>query len=249
MSRSTMLTGVAVGFVALLAACGADPTPTPSPTPSPTAAPPAAPQTVTLAVTRDTTLIEDVGGLYANGGADYVFVGMTNRAEKRRALIAFDVAAEVPAGSTITDVTLTLVMNKTRGPEKAIALHRLLAAWGEGTALGAGVGQGAGDIAEEGDASWVFRIFETDAWEVPGGDYAPDPSASTPVGDPASYTWGSTGAMVADVQGWLDDPSVAHGWMLVGEETGRKNAKRFGGRTDPEEAGRPALTVVYVPPS
>ena len=238
------------GVAALLAGCGADPTATPTPPPTATATPrPAAAVTVTLQATRDSTLIEDIGGLYSNGGADYIFAGMTNRAEKRRALIAFDVAAQVPAGSTVTEVTLTLEMNKTRGPEHVISLHRVLAAWGEGNAVGAGIGQGAGDIAVEGDATWVFSVFETEAWEAPGGDFVSEASASTPVGDPASYVWGSSEEMVADVQGWLDDSATDHGWMLVGEEVGRKNAKRFGGRTAPDEAGRPALELVYVPPA
>lgn len=204
--------------------------------------------TVKLQASRDTTLVEDRDGLYASGGSDGIFVGATARQGLRRGLIAFDAAAALPAGARVTEVTLTLNMNRTRGPEHVIALHRVPSSWGEGTAAGAG-GQGGGGIAEEGDAAWVHRDFETVAWDSPGGDFAPEPSASLPVAGPASYTWGSTGQMVADVQGWLDDPSTAHGWILVGDETDLKNAKRFDSRESESEADRPVLTVVYVPAS
>jgi hypothetical protein len=41
-------------------------------------------------------------------------------------------AGEVPVGSTITEVTLTLNMSRTVDDGQVIALHRMLADWGEG---------------------------------------------------------------------------------------------------------------------
>ena len=42
-----------------------------------------------------------------------------------------------------------------------------------------------------------------------GGDFAATASATTAVGDVATYTWSSTPALVSDVQDWVDGV-IAH---------------------------------------
>ena len=226
-------------------------TPTPSPTPTPTPIPGAA--QVRLPATQDATLYEQDDGLRANGSGEYVFIGVTNSREKRRALAAFDVAGSVPPGATIVSARLVLSLSRTKAEDEPSEVHRATASWGEGAST-AGSGEGSGAGSADGDATWVHRRFEAERWATPGGDFSPDVSASSVVGRPpfggvTSITWGSTPRMVADVQGWLDDPSSNHGWLLLGNEAKeQRTAKRFGSHENADESTRPALLIEYVLP-
>jgi hypothetical protein len=123
-----------------------------------------------------------------------------------------------------------------------VALHRVLSPWSEGTSAASG---GGGAPAVAGDATWLHTLFDTQFWRAPGGDFEPDPSGFTAVGSPGVYVWGSTPALEADVQSWLDEPSSNHGWLLTGNEKIRTTAKRFASRENPVEDMRPQLIVVY----
>src|SRR4051812_23886731 len=96
--------------------------------------------TVDLAPARDATLYEDATGSIANGTGSYLFVGNTGphqsaSADTRRALLFFDVAAAVPAGSTITAGTLTLHVSKAPpATMRAIEGHRAAQARAGGAA-------------------------------------------------------------------------------------------------------------------
>lgn len=202
---------------------------------------------------RDATLYEQDDGLRANGSGEHLFIGVTNGHEKRRALVAFDVAGSVPPGATIVSARLVLSLSRTRVEDEPSEVHRVTASWGEGAST-AGSGEGYGADSADGDATWVHRRFDVERWAASGGDFSSEVSASTVVGRPpfggvASVTWGSTPRMVADVQGWLDDPSSNHGWLLLGnEETEQRTAKRLGSRENPDESSRPALLLEYVLP-
>ena len=65
--------------------------------------------TITLEPSKDTTLYEDLNGDLSNGGGAHVFAGLTLGIVKRRALIQFDIAGNVPSGARI--VTASLQMN------------------------------------------------------------------------------------------------------------------------------------------
>ncbi len=54
--------------------------------------------------------------------------------------------------------------------------------------------------------------------------------------------------MVADVQGWLDDPPKNFGWLLMGDEIAFNSAKRFASREFVKLKHRPMLTVEFSPP-
>ena len=65
--------------------------------------------------------------------------------ELRRGVLAFDIAANIPPGSTITAVSLSLNMSRTpTNTAYSMELHKLLADWGEGTSMASG---------EEGDGA------------------------------------------------------------------------------------------------
>lgn len=205
-------------------------------------------QTVTLTPSKDNTLYEDVTGGLSNGAGLHFFSGNTNTPKIRRALVAFDIAGNIPARSTITSVTLTLHMSKSQPGSHTVALHRVTADWGEGTSIAAG-DEGAGAPATTGDATWVHRFFNTTTWTNVGGNFSATASASQTVADTGTYTWGSTAAMVSDVQQWLDTASTNFGWLLKGNESAPGTAKRFDTRENTVPSIRPRLTITYTPPT
>ena len=234
------------------------PTPTPAPAPAPTATPrpvatiaptsepEAAPgsQSLSIIASKDNTLYESVDGLSSNGSGDFLFVGKTNEGSIRRALIAFDIARSIPAGSQITGAVLEMMMTKTIAGDSGISLHALLADWGEG-ASDASANEGSGTDAAEGDATWRHTRFDSSFWNNSGGDFSAQPSGETIVGGVGAYTWESTDQMVIDVQRWLDNPSENFGWILLGDETRSTTAKRFASTQISVTASRPILRLEF----
>ena len=195
----------------------------------------------------DNTLYEDSASFRSNGAGEHLFVGNTSSGNTRRALLRFDVAGAVPAGATVTAVSLRMQMSRTRGGNVTVNLHRVLADWGEG-ASDAGGNEGSGTAAATGDATWVHRFFDTAEWAAPGGDFDAATSGGTQVGAGGSYSWPSTAGMVADVQSWLDSPGSSFGWLLRGQETGTRTAKRFHSRENGNVGNRPQLTIEFTAP-
>jgi hypothetical protein len=206
---------------------------------------------VTLVSDRDNTLYEDVNGALSNGAGSSFFAGVTASGLIRRGLLHFDVAGSIPAGSTVTGVTLTLVLTRAANPGPyATDLHRVLADWGEGTSV-AGGGGGGGAPSTTGDATWIHTFYDTDFWTAAGGDFDPAVSASTMVSDLLGpYVWTSA-TMVSDVQAWLDAPAGNFGWLVEADESTSSTALRFSTREDSGSGGanRPMLTVDYDPPA
>ena len=199
--------------------------------------------TVTLTASRDATLYEDAEGDRANGSGQYLFVGRTGQPQTRRALIAFAIDASIPGDATITMATLALNLSKTPASARTATLHRVLADWGEGSSNAASQ-EGDGTTAATGDATWLHTFYNTQTWTSAGGDFEAGSSASRSISGAGPYTWSSAG-MVTDVQAWLDDPSTNFGWMIRGDESGSKTAKRFDSREHPTAANRPTLTIEF----
>jgi hypothetical protein len=193
---------------------------------------------------KDNTLYEydPAEGDHSNGAGFHFFAGENAMGELRRGVLAFDVAGAIPAGSTITAVSLTMNMSMTPAGALTIELHKLLADWGEGTSH-APMGEGDGAPATPNDATWRHRFFDTIFWTNEGGDFSATVSASQSVGDIGQYTW-SSAQMVADVQSWLDDSASNFGWLVLGDESAAATAKRFDTR---ESASPPMLTIQYTP--
>ncbi len=200
-----------------------------------------------LGAEKDNTLYFDADGLLSNGAGDYLFAGSTSGFGPRRGLLAFDVAAGIPAGATINSVSLTLHVSRAQFNTSTVTLHPVLADWGEG-ASDAGEPGGAGTTAEPGDATWRHTFYNTSFWTNPGGDFSAAASGSTSITDVGFYTWSSTPAMVADVQAWLDNPANNFGWLLLGDEIGFQTAKRFDSRGNIDTGLRPVLSISYTIP-
>jgi hypothetical protein len=195
---------------------------------------------------KDNTLYEfdAAEGDVSNALGNHFFAGATGTGELRRGVLAFDIAGNVPAGSTILGVTLSLNMSRTpTGTARTVELHKVLADWGEGTSV-APDEEGEGAPATPNDATWRHRFFDTIFWTTEGGDFSATVSASQSVGPVGMYTWSSS-QMRADVQSWLDDPASNFGWLVLGDESEIATAKRFDTR---ESASPPVLTIQFRPP-
>jgi hypothetical protein len=205
---------------------------------------PAAAEVVHLPASRDNTLIETPDGSLSNGAGHHFFAGAVATGDIRRGLIAFDVAAHVPAGSIVTAVSLTLHMSRTPSSGELVSLHRATADWGEGASVGP-MGGGAGAPAQPGDATWLHRSYPDEFWSTPGGDFDAAPLASLVVFGHGHYTWSSNAPLVSLVQEWLDEPATNFGLLVHGEEAIDTTAKRFDSREHPDPAVRPLLLVEY----
>lgn len=203
-------------------------------------------QTVDLEPIKDNTLYERASGDRSNGAGQFIFAGLTNVGNIRRAVLAFDIVGNIPANATITDVSLTLRMTRTRAALKTVELYPVTQDWGEGTSNAPGQeGGGAGSTTN--DATWIHTFFPGSTWTNAGGDFATSPSASLGVSGIGNYTWNSA-QMLADVQSWFTTPATNFGWILLGEETGGRSAKRFNSREHPTVSTRPRLSVTFTVP-
>lgn len=201
--------------------------------------------TVSVSASADNTMYEEFqGGDLSNGIGSYFFAGETASGTRRRGLIRFDISGAVPSGSTIRSATLTLHMSMTVAGPTIVTLHRATNSWGENTSHAAGQ-EGGGAPAKVNDATWRHRFYDTTFWTTPGGDFMPANSSSLSVQDIGFYTWNSTPVMAADVQGWLNDPAMNSGWVIVGDESAFTTAKRFDSRENPVESFRPVLNITF----
>jgi spore coat protein A len=215
---------------------------------------PALADTLIIGASQDNSMYSENGDTnndLSNGAGDYIFTGATKDSSPgdlhvRRALLAFDVAGSVPAGSTIDSVTLTLYLSRSRSQNETIDLHRVLADWGEGSSHANGE-EGEGITATTDDATWSHRLWPGTTWTTPGGDFAGSASGTAIVGGQNDfYSW-STAGMASDVQSWLDTPSGNYGWIVIGNESGSRVAKRFNSRENGTSARRPALEIDFTP--
>jgi hypothetical protein len=171
----------------------------------------------------------------------------------RRGLIQFDLSA-IPPGSIVTSVTLTLKLTLSAGGSSGttpVTLHEMLASWGEG-ASSAPVAGGLGVAALPGDATWTNRFWNGATWTTPGGDFDAVVSSTANVGQVASgssltVNWLGAGIQ-GDVQEWVDHPNANFGWILIGDETGVNNARRFATAENVTVSLRPVLTVNFTVP-
>lgn len=204
-------------------------------------------QVVQILPTKDNTLYEDATGSLSNGAGTTLYCGRTGffggSAVARRALFHFDVAGNAPAGTAVIYADLTLQCSQGQGGNAQLQVHRLTAAFGEGSS-DAGVPGGGGAPAATGDATWTNTFYPSSNWTTPGGDFVAGFSAKTTVSGPGTYVWGPTPQLTADVQDMLVNPAGNFGWLLKAPEIAGQ-AKRFESRESP--GSEPVLTVIFAP--
>jgi len=184
------------------------------------------------------------------------------------------VVADVALDLYVVDVPRR---DTTPRPFWVVALPQLERPWGEGASF-ADInvsGSGSGAPAQPGDATWLHTQYDPAIHGVPPAPplgtlapFVPDGPGFWPelgaVGDgpfvltdaPAGIAGEDLGpvtfsspSMIADVQGWLDDPSTNFGWLLVGDESivsSDASTKRgFASREHANPDWHPQLTVQY----
>lgn len=205
--------------------------------------------TTTLQAVKDNTIFSDnppytgITG-YPSDALGYLYAGRTGEnfgPYNRRALVAFNVAAEVPSPSLIQSAQLQLNVTKL-GPAALgtnFTVHRLTESWGEGTSANYTGGYGATPTA--GDATWMHRFHNTQTWTTLGGTFTATASATTVLAG-SFLTWNSP-QLNADVQAWVDTPASNVGWVIRGTENVEQSACQFSSR----ELGGvpPALQITY----
>ena len=207
---------------------------------------------VDLEPSKDNTIFSE--GSESSGQGPHLFVGKTGSAV-RRTLLAFDVAGNVPGGATIDRVILQLLVSRERGGSVTVSINRLLKDWGESTSVSPlnqfGEGGGRGATALGTDATWTHPQRTGTVWDTAGGDFDPTQSASTSVNSNGTYTWSSDSspALIDDVQAWLDGTVDNYGWILRGNESSSRTAKRFDSRENSTASNRPKLTIEYTLPT
>ncbi len=206
--------------------------------------------TKTLPTIKDNTIFsEDAGsGLFTSDALGNLYAGKTGPNYGpyiRRALLAFDVAGQVPAGAAIQSVQLKLNLSKlaTSAPGTTLSLYRLTQTWGEGTSQN-NLTKGYGAPATTNDVTWARRFYNTTSWTTAGGDFNAVATASRPAAA-GLITWDSAtqATLKTDVQGWLDTPAGNAGWILRGDEVSQFTACQF----DSKDIGTtpPALQITY----
>ncbi len=206
------------------------------------------PETAYIDATQDNTLYQSPGGLYSNGMGPFIVVGQTQDLLVRRALVAFKDLDAIPSGATVVSVKLHLFLAEEPIDPTNVDLHRVTSDWGEDDSVD-GPGETDGANAEPGDATWIHTFYSLQKWLKAGGDFIPQASDSQLVSRQGWYTFGSTDAMVADVQGWVDDPGSRFGWILLGNEltggTRLESALQFFSHDFSEPEYHPMLEVQY----
>ncbi len=181
-----------------------------------------------------------IGSLYA---------GNNGNSQPRRALLAFDVANNVPSGATVTSAVLNLHLNQSASPNNAtLSIYPLNQNWGEGSSTQSGTG-GKGEAATTGDATWLDSYYAATSptpWGTAGGSYSPTASASATVGSTLQYYTWSAAQMATDVQSWLTTPASNFGWILLGDETASGTARVFDSREAAANV-QPTLQINYNP--
>ena len=201
-------------------------------------------ETVTLEPAKDNSIYSENNN--SNGDGD-LFSGRTQGrqgAGTRRALMQFDLTGSVPSGASIESVSITLNVSR-RGPASVGStvdafLHRLNQDWGEGNSLGTG----KGGSPSSGDATWNFSFFNTDDWQITGGDFVNTPSATQPLSSSGPITWSSPN-LVSDVQSWVENPDQNFGWIILLDESAFGAATIFGSRENSSSGSRPKLTIDF----
>src|SRR5438105_954404 len=145
--------------------------------------------TVALSPVADTTLSQTSPD--NNFGREaFLSSGVTVDALINRALLKFDVAANVPSNATIERVVLTLtVPNSTDQVAASFSLHRVLRDWGERSKSDGGNGA----AATSGEATWLARLYPANQWSVAGAgapdDFIAAASATQLIGTEGNYSF------------------------------------------------------------
>lgn len=198
-------------------------------------------QEVMLSPSKDNSIYEE--GELSNGAGQYIFTGLTQQENKRRALLQFDLSEAVPEGITVDSATLVLVPSLVKTDGTTVTIYRLNTFWGEGSSDAEGA-EGKGAPATNEDATWTKPVASGDPWVKPGGDFDLQPIADTTVslGTNAHF---KSDFLTLLVNTWIEDPSINYGVIVRGNEIQIGSAIRFNSREFSDSEKLPMLHLYY----
>jgi hypothetical protein len=229
----------------------------------------AAADQILCSAVRDNTIFQ--GGTANSNGIGTWFAAGKSGTEIQRGLIQFDLSG-IPVGSTINSATLSLYVINAPAQDYTNTRYFWLQAlqgvgspsWGEGNSSADPSGQGQGVAAQTGDATWLYKRYNTDLWPGGQGALGPDPIISsvglaagfvpgvttipTPIAPlPVEWTKSqSTDQMLLDIKAWVDGTMPNDGWAMLGEESTTRSKRQFGSHEN--SSFYPSLTVTYTVP-
>ena len=196
---------------------------------------------VLIEASKDNSIYQE--GTLSNGAGHYLFTGVTNRGNKRRALVKFDLSGAVPEGIMVDSASLILVPSLVKTNGTNVNIYSLISDWGEGSS-DAGGEEGKGAPATEGDATWIKSFLNGDPWVKPGGDHDLESIAFTSVslGTIAEF---KSPLLTLLVNSWINDPDNNHGIIVIGDESKNATAIRFNSREHSDSELWPTLKLYY----
>lgn len=180
------------------------------------------------------------------GAHTHVPVGQANSDRVNRSVFDFDIAGNVPSGSTVTDVAFEFEVTQQGGTQGMAAvdfsLHRVTTAWDEGTGVG-NIGVATGD-----GVTWADATPST-PWNNLGGDFDAMSSGMVFVDGPDGLAAGeppitfsiTSAKLIQDVQNIVDGNADNFGFLLKAEPEGVMGSAA---RVTSREGGNPARLIV-----
>ena len=177
------------------------------------------------------TFLELLGPANNNAADTTIYAGRSGTYDPFQILFKFNdiVGAgvgQIPQGSTINSVTLTLTITaQSTFTNPTFSIYRMLESWSD-----------------------------TTTWSTMGGGGGVDGSEARLTADVTlaesgnkTYTVGSTAALVASVQAWVNDPASNQGWYIFNDDYGSRVG--FASSEVGTVSQRPKLTVDFTPPT
>ncbi len=206
-------------------------------------------QTAAIPAAKDTTLYQ-AGTSASNGQGESFWARVAGAGDALHALAAFDVAANVPAGATITAAQLELTVLATAGSPafQVYAVPRNPAvAWAEGSANAAG-DESAPPAPLSNAATWSHRQWSSTTplgpWATAGGDRGPTSLRNVTVTQTGLLT--ITGNNLLEHVRAIHANATTHDGLLLFPLSG---ATRFASAEHATVALRPRLVVEYYLPA
>jgi len=206
---------------------------------------------VTLSAAKDATIYAESGDK-ANGQGEFNVFGRTAGREGttlRRLLLQFDLPIgngqnEIPAGSTITNVSLMITIQRVNSAfPHSYGLFELEESWQEGP-TDPEPDDAKGGAAQSGDVTWSHSDYDTVTW-TPGGAIATNADDTQIIPDVGTATF-SSAFMVSTVQDWLDGTVGNHGWLIKAQDESAAASTRLVASRD-ANSGAPELVIEFDP--
>lgn len=218
--------------------------------------------TTTFFATKDAVIFNNqaansANGNYGAGGSELLQVGYASPTGiYARTLIQFDLSS-LPANAIIESVSLELTLGSSGSFVPEIAVYKMNQSWTEGTTSfctynAACNTQGMAISPGGTDVTWNETSYSgtgANPWTMTGGTFSAQASATSIDLGASTILYNSNG-LKDDVQGWVSNSAINHGWILKTEFITNTSAmRRFRSREGAVASGdtstAPKLVITY----